>query len=519
MAETAVFPDDFYAASENGIDLADLEDKDTNDATYNHAQVHQKVGAEIRATQIKLGDKDGSTQQTPLANRVLYGDNTGTSQWAASIQLTNITLTGTLTVAGNTAFDTNTLFVDASNNRVYVGADTSAATELFQVFGTSSFSGNMAVDTSTLFVDATNNRVYIGAASSTNTDLFQVFGSIRLNTAEPSITLVESDAATDNKVWKMHASVEQFKAFIANDAEDTAANWLTVDRTGTTVNDISMSNNGSLGWTMTSTYFGAFNGRRLRSYYTDNTKNIDLYHDGTNAIATSSSGGMVLDTASAIIRGAAGEEMRIYESGNTNYSSWYHDGTRAIWASNSAPLIVNPPLAANYLAPINNNTTSIGTSGARWTEVFATNGTINTSDARKKDIIGGIDWAVDFVKGLNPVLGTWKNYTEEIVVGHDIQTDIEYGENGEVISKERTVVPITEEREFTFSRPHAWFIAQEVKALMDSLEIADFAGYVDEGIATGDEEAPKALRYEEFIPVLTAALQNALARIEALENA
>ena len=39
-----------------------------------------------------------------------------------------------------------------------------------------------------------------------------------------------------------------------------------------------------------------------------------------------------------------------------------------------------------YLAPTPDNTTSLGTSGFRWTTVFATTGTINTSDIREKTI-------------------------------------------------------------------------------------------------------------------------------------
>lgn len=39
---------------------------------------------------------------------------------------------------------------------------------------------------------------------------------------------------------------------------------------------------------------------------------------------------------------------------------------------------------ASALAPIPDNTTSLGTSGYRWTQVFAANGSINTSDAREK---------------------------------------------------------------------------------------------------------------------------------------
>ena len=79
---------------------------------------------------------------------------------------------GVHTIAGNVAFDTSTLFVDASNNRI--GINNTTPDSSLTVTGTANISGNtviggavhsiagnVAFDTSTLFVDATNNRVGI----------------------------------------------------------------------------------------------------------------------------------------------------------------------------------------------------------------------------------------------------------------------------------------------------------------------------------------------------------------------
>lgn len=58
--------------------------------------------------------------------------------------------------------------------------------------------------------------------------------------------------------------------------------------------------------------------------------------------------------------------------------------------------------------PGTNNTYKIGISGARWTEVFATNGTINTSDEREKTEIITSDLGLDFINSLAPVSFRWR---------------------------------------------------------------------------------------------------------------
>lgn len=58
--------------------------------------------------------------------------------------------------------------------------------------------------------------------------------------------------------------------------------------------------------------------------------------------------------------------------------------------------------------PGSDNSISLGGSGLRWTEVFAVNGTINTSDARYKKNIRDLDYGLDFINQLRPVKFRWR---------------------------------------------------------------------------------------------------------------
>lgn len=48
----------------------------------------------------------------------------------------------------------------------------------------------------------------------------------------------ETDAAANNGLWRAYASGEQLVFDVLNDAQNSASNWLTVDRTGTTVDRV-----------------------------------------------------------------------------------------------------------------------------------------------------------------------------------------------------------------------------------------------------------------------------------------
>lgn len=124
-------------------------------------------------------------------------------------------------------------------------------------------------------------------------------------------------------------------------------------------------------------------------------------------------------------------------------------------------------------APGTNNYCKLGDSTHKWSEVWAGNGTIQTSDIREKEEVAATDLGLDFIRRLLPI--RWR-FTDRV-------------------------------------RPHYGLSAQQVKAAMDELGVADFAGYIHD-----TETDVYALRYAEFVGPLVAAVQEMADRLEALEK-
>lgn len=189
MAEVSSYPVAIPTRIENTISVATLRGEQTNDATYSHALIHQQVGADVVAIATYIGTN--ASQTAPVANTVLYSGSNGVSAWSASPTLTTLTL-----------------------------------------------STDLIVDTNTFVVDGSDSRVYVGATSSSATEILQVFGSARVQSGTPELRINETDAAADNKEWKFGVASEQLYGSIVNDAGNTTTNWLQVNRTGTTVDTI-----------------------------------------------------------------------------------------------------------------------------------------------------------------------------------------------------------------------------------------------------------------------------------------
>ena len=119
----------------------------------------------------------------------------------------------------------------------------------------------------------------------------------------------------------------------------------------------------------------------------------------------------------------------------------------------------------------------LGLSGKRWDNVYAQNGTIQTSDKRQKKSIKDL--------------------------GHKAL---------ELIAKLRPVSFLM--RKGTSGRRHWGLIAQDVEEAMKAIGFTDmdFAGLIK------DEEGRYGLRYEEFIAPLILAVQDLNRRVEALEE-
>lgn len=120
--------------------------------------------------------------------------------------------------------------------------------------------------------------------------------------------------------------------------------------------------------------------------------------------------------------------------------------------------------------PSTGATHKLGQSGNRWTEVFANNATINTSDKNLKKNIESSDLGLEFVKQLNPVKFNWKTHSD--------------------------------------SEPkHYGFIAQEVNELANKNDVQ----FVREDIDGW------GIRYTELISPMVKAIQELTSKVEVLE--
>ena len=141
----------------------------------------------------------------------------------------------------------------------------------------------------------------------------------------------------------------------------------------------------------------------------------------------------------------------------------------------------------------------IGSSSFRFDDIYATNGTIQTSDKNLKDNIADSSLGLDFLNALRPVEYKWKDYNYNI----EIEPATE--------SKEAVV----EKKEKTFVRKHFGLIAQEVEQVLkdSSLTNNDFAGLIY------DKDANRyGLRYHELIAPLIKAVQELSKKVTDLEN-
>lgn len=67
-----------------------------------------------------------------------------------------------------------------------------------------------------------------------------VTGGLQVQAALPSLWLKETDAAANNQLWVIRANAEQLSIAVSNDDGSTVTNFLSVERTGTTVDSLTI---------------------------------------------------------------------------------------------------------------------------------------------------------------------------------------------------------------------------------------------------------------------------------------
>ena len=157
-------------------------------------------------------------------------------------------------------------------------------------------------------------------------------------------------------------------------------------------------------------------------------------------------------------------------------------------------------IRARRIRPISDNLYDLGSSSMRWDDVFATNGTIQTSDKTKKNTIVDSDLGLSFINKLKPVSYKFNDGT----------------------------------------RTHYGLIAQDIETILSDVSkpTTDFAGFIKtdlpdeyykeaepnipEGKKEGDLKSAAhteyGLRYGEFISPLIKAVQELSAEVETLKT-
>ena len=146
----------------------------------------------------------------------------------------------------------------------------------------------------------------------------------------------------------------------------------------------------------------------------------------------------------------------------------------------------------NNFAPSTNGTRTLGTGALRWLTVYATNGTINTSDEREKKNINNLNYGLKEIMSLRPVSYQWKS---DYVGVTPIPSDLKETKLGFVAQEVKNILPeIVKEKE--------WLPISEDKPEEYHLV-----------------EMPRlGMSYTEMIPVLVKAIQEQQSQIKKQEE-
>ena len=335
------------------------------------------------------------------------------------------------------------------------------------VGGDSTVGGDLTVDTNTLYVDSTNNNVGIGTSSpssyNSNIDDLVVY-----NAASGGITIATG------------TSSQGAIAF----ADGTSGSSLVMGRIrydhsnnsmGFRVNNdekMSIDDSGNLLVGKTSTSFDTAGSGILSN------GEGQFVRDGGHPVAINrktSDGNLIYFAKDGTQVGSIGV------NGGYFYLSQSNTGILLDFGDSLAP--------SNGSGAIADNQKDLGHSSNRWDDIYATNGTIQTSDQNEKQQIASLtDAEITAAKAISKLFKTFK-WNDSVT------------EKGDA------------------ARTHAGVIAQEVEQAMTDagLNAGDYAFFISSDWTdeeTGEERNRKGIRYPQLMSFIGAATEQRLASIE-----
>jgi len=140
-------------------------------------------------------------------------------------------------------------------------------------------------------------------------------------------------------------------------------------------------------------------------------------------------------------------------------------------------------LGGGSVTPADDNNVTLGNSSLRWTNVFAVNGTIQTSDQNLKKDISGLNYGLETVMKMNPVTFRWKD--------------------GNIDN----------------SQQHIGFLAQDLQKVLPEIVVDHEWKETSEGNQKEWQPTDKlGVNYAEITPVLVKAIQEQQQVIDELKN-
>jgi len=398
------------------------------------------------------------------------------------------------------------------NNIDVVGTVTSDG---LTVDGNSSITGDLTVDTDTLVVDAANNRVGIGTSSpSANLEITQSGNNVGLLVAGGGY----------NYTAKFESSDAEANIIIEDSNSTNDGNMI-----GVATNDMYFITNASEAMRIDNSQrllVGKTSGGSISTFGNEISQTYAMHSrdDGVPLFVGRS--------------GTSGDMIAFY-NGTTSPSS-HHGGIRT-----DGRIIIYDSLAGGIrfgatatnvmqLTPTSNtgtnldNTHDIGASSVRWDDIYATNGTIQTSDRNEKQQIASLtDAEITAAKAISKLFKTFKWNDKVAEKGDAARTHA--GVIAQDVQQAMTDAGL-DAGNYAFFISNTWWETQtEVPAVAEELDEdgnviteaaeaytrTDTYDTLEEAPAGATERTRLGIRYPELLAFIGAATEQRLTSIEA----
>ena len=414
--------------------------------------------------------------------QIQVGGSTKLSTSSTGVDVTGTADMDTLSIGGTaiTATAAELNYVDGVTSAIQTQLDAKAPT------ASPTFTGDLTVDTDTLYVDSTNDRVGIGTTSPSH--LVEVTGASN-NTIKISSTSGYSQLLLDgtdsvNYITNIGNSNTAATAFYVGGAERAR-----IDSSGSLL----------VGKTTTDV---ATQGARIDS-------------TGRGFFTRSGSFCAQLNRLSS-----DGEIFRLSKDGSTVGSIASGGGRLAIGDGDMGLRFVNA--STERISPYNvstladkDNAIDLGESSARFDDVYATNGTIQTSDLNLKTAISSLtDAEITAAKAISKLFKTFKWSDKVEAKGDAARTHS--GVIAQEVQQAMTDAGLNAGN-YAFFISTTWWEADETYTDDDGVEQTRTNTYdtAEESPEGATERTRLGIRYPELLSFIGAATEQRLASIEA----